>query len=307
MKYLIASNIAIDKIFLPHGIETAYYPGGAGLHALTGIKLWTDDVKIACGVGADWKEKIGTWIEENGIDTSEVEIRDRLTPLNSCTYGASGERIDKTVYGDEHYNSLDCQAGDLYRFFSRDKADAVYTFKDDSVEFWNAMATLKQIHSFMLLWEINARICIPEKLTVIREILSCCDAFSINRKEAFSLFGVDSEEKAIEQLQSLGMKMILFRTGAKGLYVLMDGNSKFFPSLEKDQSKVVDVTGCGNSSTAASLWAWNEGMDIDGIGNAANITSMFCLKQYSVMSVEKQKRELAISLSNKLKAEVNNG
>ncbi len=300
MKYLIASNVAIDKIYLADGSSTEYLPGGAGLHALTGIQLWTDDVQIACGVGADWKDKIGSWIEKNNINTSAFDVRDSLTPLNSCTYLANGDRIDKTVYGDEHYLSLDCKAKDLRRYFENNTVDAVYTFRDDEEDFWNTLIEYKKKYGFAIEWEINAGICIPSKLNRIKEILTHCEVFSLNKKEAFSLFDVNTEDEAIACLQSLGLKMILFRTGAKGLYVLFKGEVQFFPSIEKDQSKVLDVTGCGNSSSAASLWAWLEGFDINGIGYISNITSSYCLKQYSVMDIGEEKRTAAYNLLHDL-------
>lgn len=296
VKYLIASNAAYDRISFPDGRETGYLPGGAGLHALTGIQLWTDDVLLVCGIGADWKEKIGSWVERNHIDTSAFDVRDELTPLNSCTYTPSGERIDRTVYGDAHYNSLDCQGYDLERFFADGEAEAIYTFRDDQKDYWETMEKLQKEHGFRLMWEINARICVPEKLDEIRRLLSFCSTFSINRAEAFSLFGTDSEEEAIGCLRDLGMEMTLFRTGAKGLYVILPENVKFFPSIEKDSSRVIDVTGCGNSSTAASFWAWNEGYGIDGIGHAANIASYRCLKEYSAMNIGEEARQEAFAL-----------
>lgn len=292
MKYVVASNAAFDRIYFTDGRVSDYKAGGAGIHALTGIQLWTDDVQLVCGAGADYREQFGQWIDHNRIDTQAFYVRDLHNPMNTIYYQEDGERTDETVYGNEHYNRLDCDGDDLECYLkTHDDVKAVYTFKDDTPAFWDKALALKPVYDFRMMWEINAGICVPQKLNRITEILQQVEAFSINRREVEQLFGVQDEEAGIQALKTLPCSMILYRVGPKGLYVILNNEHRFFPSLPN--SGIVDVTGCGNASSSSSFYAWAQGLSIAQIGWTANITSAFCLREYSAMSVDQKQKEAA--------------
>ena len=82
------------------------------------------------------------------------------------------------------------------------------------------------------------------------------DYYSLNRPESFDLFGVKTEEAAIEKMQQIGVPCF-YRVGKRGAYFIKDGEVAFEPSVELGPQ--MDPTGCGNSSTAACFAAMCKG------------------------------------------------
>ena len=54
MKYIIASTAVTDEIHFADGRKTETVAGGAGVYALCGVKLWSDDVMLVTGGGTDF-------------------------------------------------------------------------------------------------------------------------------------------------------------------------------------------------------------------------------------------------------------
>lgn len=63
MKYAVISAAVTDEIRFADG-TVKIVPGGAGIYALSGIKLWEDDVEIVTGVGEDYDSLHGKWYKK---------------------------------------------------------------------------------------------------------------------------------------------------------------------------------------------------------------------------------------------------
>ena len=91
--------------------------------------------------------------------------------------------------------------------------------------------------------------------------------------------------------------MTLFRVGHRGAYVVTKEDVIYLPPAP---GPVVDPTGCGNSSTAAALYAYCQGEDPLMVGIMANVTSSINIRQYGVipdmLAVRNEAYELAQSL-----------
>ena len=291
MNYIVACNGSAEQIIFADHTKSGIVPGGAGFYALTGIKLWCDNVMMCAGLGKDYPEQIGQWLERNNIDLRGFNVRDEKTPINVCVYKNEADWYSYTEYGNEHYDSLDCfpEKDHLCDFLDRTKG--VYVFRNDDTTFWNQIIPLREKFGFKLMWEIKATIAIPEKLASLERLLRHVDAFSINRPEAFSLFGVGRDKDVIEKLRSFGLPLIVYRVGEEGLYILLNGDCLFAPSFQ--QYEVVDVTGCGNTSTAAALYAFCEGEPIEMIAAMANVASSHTLRYLGPMELTEENRKVA--------------
>ena len=80
MKYVIASTAVTDEIRFADG-KTVKIAGGAGIYALSGMKLWSDEVLLVTGVGRDFKDIYGEWYSKNNISMEGLIVNDE----NSCT------------------------------------------------------------------------------------------------------------------------------------------------------------------------------------------------------------------------------
>lgn len=291
MKYVVAGNAAADCITFADGTSTGFLPGGASLFALTGIQLWTDEVILCGGFGEDYMDHMGEWLLRNHINRSGFHVRDPKNPLNYMYYRDEGSWDTKTVYGNEHYDMLSCDPEkDRLRDFLPDAA-GLCVFRGEDPDFYRQIFALKVEFPFKLCWEIKGNFAVPEKMSAVREILGHVDAFSINGPEAHALFQVQTDEDAIAAMKALGLPLVIYRVGKRGIYILKDGQALFAPSFQK--YPVMDVTGCGNSSTSAAFYAWCEGMDSIGIAAYANVTAGHNLRYCGAMELSEENRRLA--------------
>jgi sugar/nucleoside kinase (ribokinase family) len=83
--------------------------------------------------------------------------------------------------------------------------------------------------------------------------------------------------------------------GKRGIYILCEGKVLFAPAFTK--YPVTDVTGCGNSSTAAGFYAWCEGKDLYEIAAHANVTAGHNLRYLGAMELsDENKNQAAVDL-----------
>lgn len=291
MKYVVAGNAAADCITFADGTCTGFVPGGATLFALLGIQLWTEDVLLCGGFGADYMDTLGSWMERNRIDRRAFNIRDPKNPLNYMFYRDEGGWDSRTEYGNEHFDRLDCnpRLDNLEEYVKDAKGLAI--FRGNDPDFYEQIHTLKKKYGFKLGWEIKGSFAVPEQLEYIRQLAVNTDSFSINQPETFHLFGVDTDEAAIACLQSLNCPLVLYRVGKRGIYILCEGKVLFAPAFTK--YPVTDVTGCGNSSTAAGFYAWCEGKDLYEIAAHANVTAGHNLRYLGAMELSDETRNQA--------------
>lgn len=292
MKYVVAGNAAADCITFADGSSTGFLPGGATLFALTGIQLWTDEVLLCGGFGADYMDHMGEWLLRNHVNRCGFNVRDPKNPLNYMYYRDEGGWDSKTLYGNEHYDRLTCDPEtDHLRDFLSDTV-GLCTFRGDDPDFYRQIFALKDEFSFKFGWEIKGNFAVPEQMPKIRKILNRVDAFSINQPEAYTLFQVDNDQDAIAAMQALCLPLVIFRVGKRGIFILKEDAVLFAPSFKK--YPVVDVTGCGNASTSAAFYAWCEGMDIYDIAACANVTAGQNLRYYGAMELTTENRQTAL-------------
>ncbi len=277
MKYLVVSTAVIDNIVLSNGSTQNPVLGGAGIYALSGIKVWHDDVKIITGVGEDFLASQGEWFANNNLTTSGLIIKDKHTPQTMIHYFEDGSRVETPIFGADHYLRLMPSAADVGDHCSSDTV-GVYVFRDTAHEFWQELSDLKAKYNFKLMWELNATVATPEMLPEVRTVLNHCDIFSLNQQETFTLFSVNRIEEAITNLQSLRLPLVFLRTGAAGAYIITPENLYHIPPVPNVH--VVDPTGAGNSSSGAVLVGYCQGQDPIKMGVMGAISAAYCLAQY---------------------------
>lgn len=291
MEYIVACNGSAERILYADGTESGMIPGGAGLFALAAIRLWTDRVLLCAGFGRDYLEQIGGWLNRNRIDLRGFNVRDEKNPVNTCVYKNAEEWDSYTEYGDEHYDSLDCFPDKDHLRDFLPGAKGVYILRGGNPVFWKQIVPLRREFGFRLMWEIKPSLAVPDQLPAVRELARHVDAFSINRQEAFRLFRADCDEAVIEALRAFRLPLVVYRVGEEGLYVLLRGECLFAPSFR--QYGAVDVTGCGNASTAAALYAFCEGEPIEKIAAIANVTAGHTLRFVGPPELSEALRETA--------------
>lgn len=278
MKYIVMSTAVQDVIRFADARPEICAAGGAGIYALAGMRLWTDDVGIVTGVGADYSRLFGEWYRRNRLSMQGLTVKTEYTPRNIIQYRSDGERTETPVFGESHYQGIEPQPADLLPFL-HDTA-GVYVFKNADPVFWRELLALKRTHGFRLLWEIGADAALPSMLNTVLDIARQSDMFSINCTEACSLFGVHGINAAIHMFFENRLPCVYLRNGADGVYLLKDDTVWHVPSVS--DAVVVDPTGGGNSSTGAALIGLCRDRSPAEIAAMGNVSASVCIRQYGV-------------------------
>lgn len=277
MKYYIGSTSVIDNLYFPNGEIVDGMAGGAGIYALAGAKLWSDEVHLVCSVGNDYQEKFNDWYKRNNLQMDFLHFIENKTPITEVYYQPNGERQEISKYGSAYYKKFEFSCQDFLKLTN--KECGVYVFRNAEDDFWKPYVQ-RNSKKATVLWKIAADACFPKWLSKVKKILPLIDVFSLNITEAHSLFQTQEDGELLNILHALQMPLIFLRLGKKGQVFLKEGRSYFVPSIKN--AKVIDVTGGGNSSSGAVLVGWCSGYSIEEIGKMANQSAIMCLAQFGV-------------------------
>lgn len=290
MRYIVAGFTITNDIIFADKTKSCGHLGGA-IFALEGVRLYTDDVLYVSNVGPDYEQWYGKFMEDNHLSSEGLHYILPHTHYNTVEYYPDGRYFEYSIYGDEFYKEnlkLAHLTGPQVLDGCREDTRAAYFDSHLDEPIWHD-GGIKAIRDkgVKLMWEIPTRDAIDPNLK--EQVLDCInqvDMYSINRPESFDFFGVETEEDAIKAMIELG-KPCFYRVGSKGSYMVADGTSVFVPSLLV--GPIVDQTGCGNCSTATSMYAWFEGHDHIMTCLLSNIAAAYNLLQHGPYPVMDEK------------------
>lgn len=284
MKYAVISATVTDEIQFVDKSKIVV-PGGAGIYALAGIKLWDDDVLIVTGIGEDYNELHGKWYRDNHISMDGLKIKDKKSPYTVIEYFEDGEREETPKYGVEHFCKLETTAEEMKPIM--EQAEGIYIFKNTDMNFWEDVLKFKKESKAKVMWEVAADATYYENLSAVEKIAKQMDAVSLNMTEAKNLFCTEDSQTIISNLQSWNVELIFLRRGAKGAIMITPNEVVEVPS--QPDVNVVDPTGGGNSSTGGVLCGLVEGYSPEICGNMGSISAAMCISQHGVPEVITEK------------------
>lgn len=277
MNYYIGSTIMIDNLYFDNGNTIQGVAGGAGIYALIGGKLWTDNMCLVCGVGDNFVFKFLKWFRKNDLSMKFLKRMDVDTPINKIIYYKDGTKKEKRLLNEKHDNNFEYSKNDFKEHLREDCA--IYIFKNTDRDFWEPLTKEK---SATVLWKITHDACRKENLTQIHNILKNIDVFSINLSYAKDLYETKEIDVIIKELYKFKVPLVHI-VSEEGQYLLKFNRSVFVPlSLEEP---IVDVTGGDHASASAVLVGIVQNEKLFKIGQMANhsynmVTSQFGLPEY---------------------------
>jgi len=291
MKYIIASTAVTDEISLAGEKNARQVAGGAGIYALCGLKLWSDDVLLVTGVGADYQELYGEWYKNNGISMEGLIVKDSKTPHTLVHYFENGEREETSLYGALHYQKIEATPADLAPYFGQ--AKGIYIFKNSNEIFWEKIIQMKRNTNAVIMWEIANDATYLENKEHVRSIAKRLEILSINLTEAKSLLNIDDIDDLIDEFKSWGLKLIFLRRGTMGAIMITPTKTVYVPAVS--DVLAVDPTGGGNSSSGAVLYGFSEGKDLKTCGMMGSISAAMCISSYGVPEViDREKYQIKV-------------
>ena len=255
-KFITAGSVIIDYI-IPYGHETrpGIRRGGGAMYSAQGLRLWEDSVAVAAYSGKDFGGWYGSWLSENGIDSTGVVKKYVKTRQTNLIYNAEGT-FSCIGRGDEEYvehpSVIDRE---LIEPLIGSETVGVHILAAPEPEIVLPISDLCRQRGirFGMEFEVARLYGRSDNHELFMELSSYTDYFSINLYEAKRLFpGVRDEKDALEELRSYGVPCY-FRLGTDG--ALFIGKDRVIRAPMISRFGNVDATGCGNSSTSAVFWA----------------------------------------------------
>lgn len=300
--YAVMGGIMMNDLNYADGSSKKGLIGGGGLYALSGIRLWTDNVHFIGNIGKDFEKLIAPWWDRNGIPRKGLNVCHDHCTYHEVNYLPDGRFEEHSVYDEGMRHDMYMVAHpEQAEPFGADLAGISFVGAVNPAEFAK-LGEVRKKYGLKIMFEPNTFYCRHEYLDKILDCLEHVDIYSTNLPETKDIFGVSTEEACIEELLKVG-KPCFFRVGKKGAYMVMDGKATFVPSIIGEHD--IDPTGCGNSSTSAAFYAFCEGHDPLMIGIMANVTSSMNAQQYGPMPVmDATLRERSLSMAKERYAAV---
>ncbi len=280
--YVSFANIFIDDIVLPDGRTFMGTLGGAGTHALVGMRVWSDRLGFVASAGADFGAQYGSQLRELGIDLRGVVTRE-------------GQRTTRAWQifepDDRRIEVFRTPIDDFYKF-TPDFEDlpAAYHAARGFHVYWGG--TLSELPGFVRqLREVNPTACLVWEPSFhhetgsednFRALLPEFALFSPDRDAASAITRQATVEDAMETLLAWGAPLVAIRMGAAGsLLGTKEGQVWRIPAVP---ATVVDVTGAGNAYCGGFLVGLGEGHGTFEAALRAAVSASFALQQFGVPS-----------------------
>ena len=91
---IIAAAVLIDNIVFQGVRKKGYFPGGAGLYAIAGASLFSENTLLVTCVGQDFSEKIGPWFESTKlIKSCMIPTHNKMTTPKILSTYCSKDRL----------------------------------------------------------------------------------------------------------------------------------------------------------------------------------------------------------------------
>lgn len=280
MEYLVGGYTMLNDIVFADGSSILNQLGGSVFSA-AGIKLWRDSLAYIGTAGPDFEKHYGPFFSANKIHT-EVRITLPRTLHYVMKYNTDGSWREYSKYGNE-LEELAAVKGRLTRDMFAPCCDettkGIYIEASLNTDIVNCFKELKDMMpNGKLMWEIaTGDLLNPKRHERVLQLIEQVDIYSINFNEAKAFFQIEKEEEAIQFILDI-KKPCFFRAGAKGAYMIQDGEVLFLESVGRELS--VDATGCGNCSTATALIGFAEGLAPMETLAMANISAGYNARQF---------------------------
>ena len=294
-EYIAAGISILNDILCIDGSEKFNQLGGCAIFAYGGIGLYTDSVLFLSSGGSDFFDCYGTYFKDNRISKEGIYITMPHTHHTLLKYEADGRWSETSLHGPDYFAKQEENCRTSYEklkpFLSEDSKGLYLDAAADEKIFEEIEAIRNLAPAMKIMWE-PPTFCSkdPSMKQAILENLKKVDYYSMNLDEAAAFFDVSSKKEIVERIMALGIPCFL-REGENGSSWIEGGRIASLKAC--DPEKAVDVTGCGNCSTAAALYAACEGLAPEDIVLHANIAAGLCSRHEGPAPIQKARDERA--------------
>lgn len=277
--FISIGTIIIDDIVLPDGTEKMGILGGGLTHAAMGMRVWSENVGLVSGVGADFRGDFMAMIEAY-FDVSGLRIyEDEPTPRAWQKFDADGTRNEVFQTDFTRMKDLIPEPEALPQTYSPLKGVHLHCPPED-VSRW--VPKLRDNGCGIILWEPWDDFCIPANETLFRENSAMVDIVSPNLREGRLLTGMKNPRAIIIRLKEFGARTAILRMAEAGSLIIdKKGDLHWVPAYPVED--IVDVTGAGNAYCGGFIVGYYRTGDVKEAGWYGGVSASLALHQFGAL------------------------
>jgi sugar/nucleoside kinase (ribokinase family) len=284
INYVTFSNLIIDDIVFPDGQTFMNTLGGAGMHALVGMRIWSDSLGYAAAAGPDLDEVHRESLEQFGVDLNGLVQRDGFQTARAWQVFELDERrieIFRTSTDDF----------ERYQVTEKDLPEEYYGARGYHIQ-WGTLAELSELIAHLKIKNPTLKIVVEPTYEQLENdadgfvtLMSQVSLFSPDMGEGELITGHSTPEKICETLFEWGAPLVAIRMGEQGSLIRTpDGEGWLVPAAP---ASIVDVTGAGNAYCGGFLTGLGDGVSPLEAAMRATVSASFALEQFGLPAWQK--------------------
>ncbi|MGC8787931.1 MAG: carbohydrate kinase family protein [Anaerolineae bacterium] len=274
--YVVIGNIIIDDIVLPDGTTRMNTLGGAGTHAVMGIRVWSDRVGFVSAVGADFPADHWAALLASGVNLAGVRRENLPTPRAWQLFEEDGKRTE--VFRTEFEDLLRLEAEPSHFPPAFVGARGVYILSDRSDTLHSWVSFLRSKGVTLILWEPSPYWMNPRQREGFAALLKEVDIVCPDLESACCLYDEADPYALLQAMHRDGAHLVALRMGKQGSLVAERGGQVYVIPIWP--AKVVDVTGAGNAYCGGLLVGYTETGDAHTAGLYGAVSASFAVEQF---------------------------
>lgn len=273
--FISIGTIIIDDIILADGQSSMGNLGGGALHAVMGMRVWTDKVGLVSIIGSDFPDSLSDKLSQY-FDTSGFVIRSIPSPRAWQLFESDGKRneVFRTSY-DQMRDNL-CKTYEFPKDYRTLDGVHLHCAPKDVPNWCDFLRTRG---SPVIIWEPWDLFCIPENRDLFKSYVKQVDIVSPNIEEGYKLTGKSTPHQIAVELIKEGAKIVALRMGSQGsLVASVDGSMVDIPAYPINP--IIDVTGAGNSYCGGFVYGYVKTNDFFQAGCYGATSASFSIQQF---------------------------
>lgn len=277
--YITFSNLIIDDIVFPDGRTFMNTLGGAGFHALIGMRVWNASLGYAAAVGYDLDEAHRATLNRFGVDLRGLVLRNGYRTARAWQVFEPDERrieVFRTSLEDfERFKIVKEDLPEVYR-----QARGFHLQWGTLAELEDLILSLRDTNPGLVLVLEPTTENIAESPAEFRRVLPHLTLFSPDWDEAELITGHAKTGEIFDTLFEWGVPLVALRMGERGSLVKKNtGEGWRLPAVP---ASIVDVTGAGNSFCGGFLTGLGDGLTPLEAALRATVSASFALQQFGL-------------------------
>jgi sugar/nucleoside kinase (ribokinase family) len=282
------ANIFIDDIVTWQEDIRLGVTGGAGLHALSGCRVWNEHLGIVASVGEDVRPFLPE-MNAMGIDTSGIIYEQTKTNRAWQVFQPGDLRVE--VLRDPSV-PISQAIPDFQKLPASYREAAGYhiLWNDTNKPLLLVLQEIRQLNpDCAIVLEPSPADCFKPP-AFFKEIFPYIDGFSPSQSEGQSILKIDSPQEIVREFLRLGCRSVALRMGELGsLAGVRSGKLYRIPATE---AEIVDVTGAGNAYAGGWLCGLAQHQPVLEALAMASVSASFEIEQYGLCRFNDDKKSI---------------